>query len=359
MQAAAIDRFGPPSVLRIHELPVPRPGLRQVLIALHAAGVGSWDESIRDGSWKPAGRTKFPLVLGTDGAGIVVARGARVRRFRLGDRAYEAGNPKGAFYAQYVAVDERHAAPVPRRLDLTQAGPGAVTGLTALQGIDGALHVKRGDTVLIFGASGAVGTLALQFAKRHGARVLATASGPAAARGVRRLGAESVIDARKQDAVERLRELAPDGLDAVLALAGGDELARCLDFVHDRGRIAYPNGIDPEPEPRRGVRIQSYDAVAGPREFAQLRRAVEEARLRVPIAKQYPLASAAAAHRRQHQRIVGGKGQSEGVLVGCLRPGTLTPTLSRHREWVFSSLSRQLEREFASFPRPPSGARTA
>jgi NADPH:quinone reductase-like Zn-dependent oxidoreductase len=269
--------------------------------------VGGWDESIRDGSWKPGGRTRFPLVLGTDGAGVVVAKGARVRRFRVGDRvyAYDAENRKGGFYAEYVAVDERKTGRVPRRLDLLQAGAGAVTGLTALQGIDGALEVRRGETVLIFGASGAVGTLAVQFAKRLGARVLATASGQRAAKVVRRLGADAVIDARRGKAADQLRELTPDGIDAVLALAGGDELERCLDFVRDRGRIAYPNGVEPEPKARRGFRIRGYDAVAGPREFERLGRAVTRARLRVPIAARYPLGAAAAGHRRLGGKVIG------------------------------------------------------
>lgn len=307
MKAAAIDRFGPPSVLKLHTLSLPRPGPRQVLVELHAAGVGSWDQSIRDGSWKPDGRTRFPLVLGTDGAGIVVAKGARVRRFRVGDRAYgyEPFNSKGGFYAEYIAIDEKSLAPVPRRLDLIQAGAGAVTGLTALQGIDRALRVRRRETVLIFGASGSVGTLAVQFAKRHGTRVLATASGTAAMALVRRLGADAVIDARRDDAADRLRDLAPEGIDAALALAGGDALERCLDFMRDGGRVAYPNGVEPEPGPRRRFRIQSYDAEAGPREFAQLGRAVEQARLRVPIAATYPLGKAAGAHRRLQEKVIG------------------------------------------------------
>jgi len=307
MKAAAIDRFGPPSAVKLHTLPTPRPGPRQVLIELHAAGVGSWDQSIRDGSLKPDGRTRFPLVLGTDGAGIVVAKGARVRRFRVGDRAYgyELFNSKGGFYAEYIAIDEKSIAPVPRRLDLIQAGAGAVTGLTALQGIDRALRVRRRETVLIVGASGSVGTLAVQFAKRHGARVLATASGTAAMALVRRLGADAVIDARRADAADRLRDLAPEGIDAALALAGGDTLERCLDFMRDGGRIAYPNGVEPEPKPRRRFRIQSYDAEVGPREFAQLGRAVEQARLRVPIAATYPLGKAAGAHRRLQEKVIG------------------------------------------------------
>jgi NADPH:quinone reductase len=306
MKAAAIDRFGPPSAITLHTLPIPKPGPREILIAVRTAGVGSWDESIRDGSWRPSGR-KFPLVLGTDGAGIVIAKGARVRRFHVGDRAYaySAGNANGGFYAEFVAVDEHNAAVVPERLGLRQAGACAVTALTALQGIDDALAVRKGETVLVFGASGAVGTLAVQFAKRRAARVIATASGRAAAAIVRRLGADVVVDARSDDAADRLRAAAPDGIDAVLALAGGDELERCLDFVHDRGRIAFPNGIEPEPRRRRGFRILGYDAEAGPREFAKLARSIARAGLRVPIAATFPLASAAAAHRRLNDHIVG------------------------------------------------------
>jgi NADPH:quinone reductase-like Zn-dependent oxidoreductase len=234
-------------------------------------------------------------------------KGASVRRFRVGDRAYgyTAGKVKGGFYAEYVPLDEREAAPVPRELDLLQAGAGAVTGLTALQGIDGVLKVRKGEAVLIFGASGAVGTLAVQFAKRRRARVLATASGRTASNLVRTLGADTVIDVRSPKAPERLREFAPDGIDAVLALAGGEELERCLDFVREGGRIAHPNGIEPEPKRRRRFEIRGYDAVAGSREFAQLGEAVVEARLRIPIAAQYPLAAAAAAHRRLHDRVVG------------------------------------------------------
>jgi Zn-dependent alcohol dehydrogenase len=208
MKAAAIDRFGPPAVLTLHTLPVPKPGPGQVLIALQAAGVGSWDASIRDGSWRPGGRPKFPLVPGTDGAGLVVAKGARARRFRIGDRVY--ANEFGC-YAEYVAADVEDVGHVPPRLDLMQAGAAATTGLTALQGIDDALRVRRGHTVLIYGASGAVGTLAVQFAKRRGARVVATASGRDATALVRRLGADAVIDARRDDAIEGSGRVRPTG----------------------------------------------------------------------------------------------------------------------------------------------------
>ncbi|TAK00956.1 MAG: NADP-dependent oxidoreductase [Candidatus Manganitrophaceae bacterium] len=300
MQAAAIDRFGPPSVLTLRTLPVPEPGPHEVMIALHAAGVGIWDARMRDGAWWPTDDPTFPIVLGTDGAGTVAAKGPRVRRFQIGDRvwAYEYANPKGGFYAEYVAVDADQVGRAPTQLDLLEAGASAVTGLTALQGIDDVLRVGPAKTVLIFGASGAVGSLAVQFAKRRKARVLGTASGRDAARLVRRLGADAVIDARSGDAVEQLRALAPDGIDALLALAGGDPLGRLLPLVRAGGWIAYPNGVEPEPKPRPSVRVRAYDAVAGPREFARLDQAVAEAKLRVPIAAVYPLEQAAQAHER-------------------------------------------------------------
>ena len=115
---------------------------------------------------------------GTDGAGRVAAVGAGVRRFRAGDRvySYSYSNRKGGFHAQQVVVDAKKVARVPRGLGLKEAGAIATTGLTALQGVDDALRVKRGERVIVHGASGGVGSLAMQFAKWRGAHVFATAS---------------------------------------------------------------------------------------------------------------------------------------------------------------------------------------
>src|SRR5262245_19250410 len=180
MKAAAVDKFGPASLLKVRNVPVPRPGPREVLIALHAAGVGIWDAKIRDGEWAE-GDIPFPMIPGTDGAGEIAEKGDRVRRFDIGDRvwSYQFESSKGGgFTAEYVVVDMDHVGHVPSRLSMLEAGAGAVTGLTALQGCDDHLRLRRGERVLIFGASGAVGTLAVQFASRYlGARVIAIASG--------------------------------------------------------------------------------------------------------------------------------------------------------------------------------------
>lgn len=308
MKAAAVDDFGPPAALTLHDVPLPQPDSGEVLIAVHTAGIGEWDAAIRDGSWR-TGPVKFPLIPGTDGSGTVVARGGRVRRFEIGDRVYgfEAGNAKGGWYAEYAVASAKHVAHVPEALDMVHAGAAAATGLTALQGVDDALHVRKGQTVLIFGASGAVGTLAVQFAKRTSARVIGTASGKEAQSLVRRLGADAVLDARSDDFLDRLRLQAPDGLDAVLALAGGPALEQAIDLVKRGGRVAYPNGIEPEPKRRRKLRFITYDAVAGPRELTRLERAVNQARLQVPIAGRYQLEEAAQAHQRLEEGHIAGR----------------------------------------------------
>jgi NADPH:quinone reductase len=186
---------------------------------------------------------------------------------------------------------------VPKGLGLRDAGAVGATGLTAVQGID-ALALRPGQTILIFGASGAVGTMAVQFAVQRGARVIATASGAAPARLVRKLGAHRVIDARRAASIEQLRTFAPDGLDGVFALAGGQELERCLDFVRPRGRVVHPNGIEPVPKGRPTFRLRAFDAVANPREFDKLNRHLGHRGIRVPVAATYPLGKAAQAHRR-------------------------------------------------------------
>jgi len=307
MRAAAIDRFGGPEVLTIHELPVPKISAQEVLIAIDTAGVGMWDARARSGKWSES--KEFPMVLGTDGSGVIAEVGAQVKRLKRGDRvyAYSYGNPKGGFYAEYVAVAASKVAPIPRTLDMLNAGGLATIGLTALQGVDDTLEIKPGEYVIVHGASGNVGMLALQFAKLRGARVLATASGSDGIELVRRLGAHAAIDGKHDDVLAAAREFAPDGIDAVLAFAGGKELTRCLDALRKGGRAAYPNGVEPEPRKRKGVRIKSYDGVPGVREFERLNRAVEEADLQVPIAAGFKLEEARDAHRTMERGHIIGK----------------------------------------------------
>ena len=181
MQAAAIDRFGGIETITLQTLPVPEVGPDEVLIRVESAGVARGiPSSAKAGS--PSGsepNEKFPYVLGTDGAGTVVQVGEKVKGFKEGDRVYAAvlANPKGGFYAEFAAVKADNVSRVPEKLTTEQAGVMPSDALTALRGLDDMLGLKPGETLLIFGAGGGIGHLAVQLAKRMGARVLALASG--------------------------------------------------------------------------------------------------------------------------------------------------------------------------------------
>ena len=180
MQAVAIDRFGGPETLALRTLPVPEVGPDEVLIHIESADIAVWDPFEREGGFAKLLGTdpKFPYVLGTDGAGTVAAVAAHVNRFKKGDRVYATAlaNPKGGFYAEYTAVKADYVADVPEKLTTQQAGVMSCDALTALRGLE-ILGLKQGETLMIFGAGGGIGHLAVQLAKRMGARVLAVASG--------------------------------------------------------------------------------------------------------------------------------------------------------------------------------------
>ena len=294
MQAAAFDHGGGPEVLTVHHLPVPKPGAGEVLIAVQSAGVGAWEIDERR---HPDPDTHFPVVLGSDGAGTVAAVGPGVRGFKVGDAVY--GTSRG-FYAQYVAVQADQISHIPQGIGISEAGILAISGLSALQGIDDVLQVKAGDTLIIHGATGGVGTLAIQFAKLRGVKVLATATNDEGLALARRLGADVVVNGRTGDIAAAARSFAPKGVDAVLGLAGGESLEHCIDTLRSdgRGRVAYLDGMEPLPKPRYGIRMTLYSYISGRHEFDQLDKAVEATRLQVPIAAEYSLADTAEAHKR-------------------------------------------------------------
>jgi len=308
MQAAAIDRAGGPEVITLHTLPVPKPQADEVLIAVNTAGVAIWDVGLRRDP-QSIKHSAFPLILGTDGAGIIAAVGAKVQGFKVGEQVYSYSwdNPHGGFYAEYVAVPAERVGLVPGNLTLRQAGAIATTGLTAIQGIDDALHLQAGDTLIIHGASGGVGSLALQFAKLRGVKVLATATGEDGLAFVKGLGADAAVDGRHGDIAAAAHALAPAGVDAVLALAGGETLERCIDALRPGGQVAFPYGVEPEPKARPGVPIIRYNAIPGVKEFKRLNRAIEAVKLQVPIAAQFPLAEAAKAQERVEAGHILGK----------------------------------------------------
>jgi NADPH:quinone reductase-like Zn-dependent oxidoreductase len=276
-------------------IPLPRLDPNEVLIRVGYAGVGVWDPELCAGEFDTGG--DFPRVLGSDGAGSVAAVGSDVHRFRVGDSVYAWGflNPKGGFYAEYAAVSEDEVSPVPDKLSPQEAGVLAVDGLTALAGLD-VLGIQPDQTLMVLGASGGVGHLVLQLAKRLGARVLALASGEDGVRLARRLGADEAVEGHSREIAARARAFAPDGLDAALFLAGAnaDEL---LGLVRPGGRVAYPNGVEPEPSARAGIRVDAYDGYHGRDALDRLNRRVVAGPFRVEVSQTYALGDTPQALR--------------------------------------------------------------
>jgi NADPH:quinone reductase-like Zn-dependent oxidoreductase len=281
---------------------VPRPA-RQVLIRLDSAGIGVWDPSVRSGEVE-LGPRRFPRVIGNDGAGEVVAVGKKVRRFHVGDRVY-AYSFEGGFYAEYVALDEDEVAPIPQGLSEEEAGALGADGVTALRGLDDQLHLAAGQTLMVYGASGGIGHLAVQLAKRMGARVLAVASGPDGVELVRKLGADAAVDGKRDDVARAARDFAPGGLDAALVLVHGKSLAPALATMRKGGRIAHPNGVEPAPRARADVSVLAYDGEPSPDLFVRLTRLNAAGPFHVELGRVYPLDEAARAHREIEQHHLG------------------------------------------------------
>ncbi|HXT95734.1 MAG TPA: NADP-dependent oxidoreductase [Polyangia bacterium] len=301
MSAAVIDRFGGPEEFHLQSVPVPVPKRNEVLIRLEAAGIGVWDPEIRSGDLK-VGEDHFPEVIGNDGAGRVVAVGEGVTRFRPGDRVY-AFSMTGGFYAEFVAVKEDNVAPIPRGMDPLEAGALGADGITALRGIEDQLRLRPHETVAIFGASGGIGHLAVQLAKRKHARVIAVASGSDGVELVKRLGADLALDGRNDNVAGAIRKFAPNGLDAALVLTGGFDAA--LATLKSGGRVAFPHGVEPEPKPPHGVEARGYDGVATRDAFERLNQLIEPGPFHVELGRIYQLEQAGEAHRHVGQHHLG------------------------------------------------------
>ncbi|MDZ7840943.1 MAG: NADP-dependent oxidoreductase [Gammaproteobacteria bacterium] len=314
MKAAAIDRFGGIDEIKLQTLPVPEVGHDEVLIRVESAGVGVWDPWDREGLFSQLFHDRhgfeptFPYVIGFDGGGTVVATGATVTRFRKGDRVYADRhlNPKGGFYAEYAVLNVDHVSLIPGNLTVEEAGAMPVDAITALRGLDDTLGLKEGESVLIFGASGGLGHLAVQLAKRMGARVLAVASGSDGVALAERLGADVTINGREHDVAAAARDFAPDGPDAALLTAGGKVAERALATLRDGGRAAYPRGVQPAPEARRGVAVKEYIGDDVGREVLErLNRLIGSGPFHVHVARTFSLEHAAYANRMLDEHYLG------------------------------------------------------
>jgi NADPH:quinone reductase-like Zn-dependent oxidoreductase len=285
--------YGGPENLRVQEVPLPEPGPGQVHVSVRAAGVNAYDAKVYAGPGDPA---KLPIRLGYEASGVVTAVGT--------DTGHATGDEVIAFrvsggYADDLVVHESALTLKPPSLGWAEAAGLMLTGAAAWHAVV-ATRVGDGDTVLVHGAAGGVGLMAVQLARLRGARVIATAS-PRNHGLLRELGVEPV--AYGEGLLDRVRSPAPDGVDAALDLVGTDEaMAVSLAVVADRDRIASIANF--ERAPREGVRLLGNGPGAEPgtdiRDAARadLARLAGDGSLRVVVGATYPLDDAASAHRQ-------------------------------------------------------------
>jgi len=309
MRAVALDKFGGPEALKIQNLPIPQIEANEVLIRVEAAGVGAWDPLEREGRFVEiiGNKPRFPYVLGSDGAGTIAAVGKNVTRFKEGDRVYaaELANPKGGFYAQYTSVNADNASLIPGQLTIEQAAVLPSDGLTALTGLQNVLDLKSGESLMVFGASGGIGHLAIQLAKLLGANVLAIASGDDGVELAKKLGADKSVDGRGDDVLKAARDFAPNGIDAALVTAGGQRTDQALSAIRKGGRIAHPHGVMPEPTAPKGVELEAYDGETSRPLIDKLNDLIDSGPFTVQVDRTFPLEDADKAHKALGEHHLG------------------------------------------------------
>jgi NADPH:quinone reductase-like Zn-dependent oxidoreductase len=293
MRAVSQDALGTPDVLKEVELPRPTPGMSEIVVHVHAAGVNPTDWKHRAGfPWM----TEPVPVLGWDVSGVVVQAGVGVTLFKPGDEVFGMlPYPHGAgAYAEYAKATARSFARKPANIDHVQAGALPLAALTAYQALVDTADVQPGQRVLIHAAAGGVGHLAVQIAKARGAYVIGTAS---AAKHdlLRELGADELIDYRTTDFAQAVRDV-----DVVLDSLAGDVRTRSLDVLSKGGILVtiLPGALDPDAKraAELGVRLEGMLVEADHAGMQAIAELVEQGRLRAHIDATFPLADAAKAH---------------------------------------------------------------
>ena len=287
MRGAGILAYGGP----IQRLELPEPEIsdpHQLLIAVHAAGVGNWDDLVRTGGWDVGGTP--PLALGVEAAGVVRAVGARVSRFEVGDEVLTHCVPlqrQGA-WAEALLVPEGQAARKPAGISFSVAGLFPVPALTAGQVLSGAVALQRDERVLIHGAGGVTGGLLVAVAADLGGWVIATA-GPASAERVRGYGANVVLDYHQPDWPGEVRRLTDGGVPVAVSAVRG-AAASLLPLVLDGGRLATITSDAPPGE--RHIRISNVYVSPNGILLEQLATRFAQRGLAIPIAGVHSLSEA-------------------------------------------------------------------
>lgn len=314
MKAMVLTAFGGPEVLQLRDVERPTPGPGQLLVRIHASGTNPVDAKVRAaGRWA---MIEPPCVIGYDASGVVEALGPGARMFEKGDEVFFTpeifGNAQGT-YAEYCVVPEAFVAPKPKRLSHIEAAAVPLAGGTAYEAIVRRLALKPGETVLIHGAAGGVGSFAVQLAKLCGARVIGTASVTNHSL-LRELGCDVTVDYQSENPAEIALDVTEnEGVDAVFDCVGGETIPRSAPATRPFGRMATILGSSGD-HSALYLRNQTLHGVFLTRErerLLALSKLLDRGQLAPIIAHTLPLADVAKAH----VRLESGRGAGKIVLA--------------------------------------------
>jgi NADPH:quinone reductase-like Zn-dependent oxidoreductase len=306
MKAVRIKRYGNEEVVELVEVERPQPGENQLLVKVRAAAVNPVDWKIRDGLGEMFG-LKLPLILGCEVAGIVEAVGSSVRDFVAGDEVYGYLSAYSGGYAEYVAAPASEFVRKPKQIDFDTAASVPVGALTAWQGIFDHGRLASGQRILITGASGAVGSMAVQLAKAKGAHVIGTGSGRNE-EFVRKLGADEFIDYNKAKFEDQV-----NGVDVVFDTVGGDTQERAFQTLKQGGfLVSTVSPPSAEKAKEFGVKVAMVVVTPKADQLAEINRLVESGKLKVRMATVLPLAEVKKALQ------LSADGHADGKII--LRP---------------------------------------
>jgi NADPH:quinone reductase-like Zn-dependent oxidoreductase len=306
MKAIRIERYGNEDVVELADVERPSPAAGQILVKVKATAVNPVDWKIRDGLGELFG-LRLPLILGCEVAGMVEEAGGGVKDFAQGEEVYGYLGAHSGGYAEYVAAPASEFARKPGNVDFDTAASVPVGALTAWQGIFDHGKLASGQRILITGASGAVGSMAVQLAKTKATRVIGSGSGRNE-KFVRALGADEFIDYKAEKFEEKV-----SGVDVVFDTVGGDTQERAFQTLKRSGYlVSTVNPPSPEKAKQFGVSVAMVLMMPNPEQLAEINRLLESGKLTVRVARVLPLAEAKKALQ------LSATGRTDGKII--LRP---------------------------------------
>ncbi|MEZ0392508.1 MAG: NADP-dependent oxidoreductase [Pseudobdellovibrionaceae bacterium] len=301
MKAVRIHSYGGSDQIRVEDIPTPTPNDNQILVKVRAVGVNPFDWKVREGYMKEVMPAQFPLTLGHDFAGEVLQVGKGVHDYKPGDRVYGVGS--GA-YAEQVIVSEDKIAKIPPLVDFITAATIPTAGITAYQLVMNATQLREGQTVLIHGAAGGVGSFAVQLAFWKKAQIFATAD-QSDFDYLKELGVRELIDFKKERFEDRVKSV-----DVVIDLVGGEILKRSLAVVKPGGILATTVGpLDEKQAAEKNVKGIQFYAKQNSEDLSEMAKLVADGVLKPRIYEILPLEEAKLAQDRLQ------KGQSHGKII--------------------------------------------